>query len=37
MQLIPREMLFDIMAHKKPVKFKNIDSLDEDEVSSSAF
>lgn len=35
MQLIPREMLFDIMAHRKPVKFKSLNSLDEVERNSS--
>ena len=37
MQLIPREMLFDIMAHKKPVKFKSPDSLQEDDENASVF
>lgn len=37
MQLVSREVLFDIMAHKRPVKFKNLDSLDENDGSSSAF
>ena len=37
MQLIPREMLFDIMAHKRPVKFKSLDSLQEHDEFDSMF
>ena len=37
MQLVSRKVLFDVMQHKHPVKFKMPGSLDEDDVSSSAF
>ena len=37
MQLVSRKVLFDIMAHKKPVKFTMPGSIDEDDTSSSAF
>lgn len=37
MQLVSRKVLFDVMSHKHPVKFKMPGSLDEDDISSSAF
>jgi hypothetical protein len=37
MQLVSRKVLFDVMSHKHPVKFKMPGSLDEDDTSSSAF
>ena len=39
MQLVSREVLFDVMSHKHPVKFKLPAQLDEEDgiESSSAF
>ena len=38
MQLVSRKILFDVMAHRKPVVFKNPNSLDEvDSVDKTAF
>lgn len=37
MQLVSREVLFDVMSKRHPVKFKLPGSLDEDETDSSAF
>lgn len=37
MQLVSRKVLFDVMSHKHPVKFKMPESLDEDDASSSSF
>lgn len=37
MYLVSRQILFDVMRNKKPVRFKSLTGLTEDETDGSAF